>query len=312
MFGWLKSWVPWDHADRRSARDRKRKADAARNKRRKKRARNAARKDDNPHAKQKRGNARPSLKKDRKNNKKKGNSAAETRRALAAPRPKPLSPPKTASAPAATARPVPPVASTPPAPEPLKKGIAAYGLLNAPIGLGEAARRGIDALKAAGVPVSAHAVDLKDAPFKVPYPVADEAPVVRHGAFPPQPGPGIPDAVRQSEAARKIAVWHWELPVFPPRWMADTSLVNEVWAPSRFIAESIGAATRLPIRIVPHPAVATPVEPAAARQRLGLPLSRGSSFPPSTSARTRPARTRMRSFAPSATPSPPTARRRCS
>ena len=53
---------------------------------------------------------------------------------------------------------------------------------------------------------------------------------------------------------RKIAVWHWELPVFPPQWAAQGAIVDEVWAPSRYIADMIGAAMNVPIRLVPHPA----------------------------------------------------------
>ena len=200
---------------------------------------------------------------------------------MAAPRAKSLKPAKPPAPPAAAAKPAPIVAKPPPAPAPApqtqetrEKGIEAYGFFNAPIGLGEGARRNVDALRAAGVRVSAHAVDLKHIPLKVPYPVTDAAPAYDTALFNLNPSMWLRSAAGKVAIDRKIAIWHWELPVFPPRWMADTALVTEVWAPTRFIAEAIGAATKLPIRVVPHPAVVVPVERTAARQRLGLPQSR--------------------------------------
>jgi glycosyltransferase involved in cell wall biosynthesis len=56
--------------------------------------------------------------------------------------------------------------------------------------------------------------------------------------------------------------------------MGDVAHVSEVWAPSTFIADGIRAATKLPVRIVPHPAMVVPCGRTVARQRLGLPQSR--------------------------------------
>ncbi|MCB1501697.1 MAG: glycosyltransferase family 4 protein [Bauldia sp.] len=154
-------------------------------------------------------------------------------------------------------------------------GIAAYGFFSAPIGIGEAGRRGVDALRTAGVPVAAHTVDLKHIPLKVPYP-ADEpgAPDYDTALLNLNPSGWLRDAAKGLRQTRKVAVWHWELPVFPPLWMRDVPLVTEVWAPSQFIADPIKVATNLPVRVVPHPALPVPVDRTLARDRLGLPQTR--------------------------------------
>ena len=166
-------------------------------------------------------------------------------------------------------------ASSPPPVPALPAGIAAYGFFSAPIGLGEAARRGVDALRAAGVPIAAHSIDLRHVPLKVPYP-ADEpgAPDYDTALLHLNPSLWLRTAVKGMRQKRRIAVWHWELPVFPPHWMGDVGLVSEVWAPSTFIADGVRAATNLPVRLVPHPAMVVPCDRAVARERLGLPQSR--------------------------------------
>jgi glycosyltransferase involved in cell wall biosynthesis len=50
----------------------------------------------------------------------------------------------------------------------------------------------------------------------------------------------------------RYGYWAWELPRAPARWRSDAALVDEVWAPSRFTADSLAGAAR-PVRVVPHP-----------------------------------------------------------
>ncbi len=50
----------------------------------------------------------------------------------------------------------------------------------------------------------------------------------------------------------RYGYWAWELPKAPARWRRDAALVDEVWAPSRFTADSLIGAAR-PVRVVPHP-----------------------------------------------------------
>lgn len=49
-----------------------------------------------------------------------------------------------------------------------------------------------------------------------------------------------------------IGYWHWELPDFPDEWLESFSLVNEVWVPSTFVADSIAAKSPVPVVKIPH------------------------------------------------------------
>ena len=199
--------------------------------------------------------------------------------AIAAPPPKPPAPAKP-SPPATVVAPLPPPVTQPkppPAVEPRPKvpGVAAYGMFAAPIGLGEAARRGVEALRRAGIPLSTHSTDVRQVPFKVPFPADDpDAPVYDTAILHFHPGPTLQRIARPLSDRRRIGVWHWELPVFPPRWANDALAIDEIWAPSRFIADLVRAALNKPVHLVPHPALVVPIDAADARAALGLPGSR--------------------------------------
>lgn len=49
-----------------------------------------------------------------------------------------------------------------------------------------------------------------------------------------------------------IGYWHWELPDFPDRWTESFSLVQEIWAPSTFVAEAIAMKSPVPVVRIPH------------------------------------------------------------
>lgn len=49
-----------------------------------------------------------------------------------------------------------------------------------------------------------------------------------------------------------IGVWHWELPDFPDEWIESFQFVDEIWAPSTFVAESISLKSPVPVVKVPH------------------------------------------------------------
>jgi glycosyltransferase involved in cell wall biosynthesis len=50
----------------------------------------------------------------------------------------------------------------------------------------------------------------------------------------------------------RYGVWAWELPVAPVGWRKDAVLMDEVWAPSRYVAQAF-AEVGAPVRVVPHP-----------------------------------------------------------
>ncbi|MDX5394518.1 MAG: glycosyltransferase [Caulobacteraceae bacterium] len=50
----------------------------------------------------------------------------------------------------------------------------------------------------------------------------------------------------------RYGYWAWELPRAPALWLKDAALVDEVWTPSRYVADALAGA-RAPVRVVPHP-----------------------------------------------------------
>ena len=46
---------------------------------------------------------------------------------------------------------------------------------------------------------------------------------------------------------RRIAVWYWELEDMPAEWVPDLTWADEVWAPSRFVAEAFRKSLRVPV-----------------------------------------------------------------
>lgn len=149
-------------------------------------------------------------------------------------------------------------------------GITIFGLFTAPIGRGEAARRTVAAVRAAGIPCATATLEAASIDNNVPFADDAGAPAYDTAILHSNPGPELDRFARLLPDRRRIGVWHWELPVFPPPWAAGATAVDEVWAPSRFIAEMVEAATSVPVRLVPHPAIAEPVDRAAARAALGL------------------------------------------
>ena len=156
-------------------------------------------------------------------------------------------------------------------PRPLAHGISVFGPFSAPTGIGEAVRRTALVVGAAGIPSACHADG--DHPeglraFATAEPAYDTAILFN------SPSARLGRIARQLADRRRIGIWYWELPVFPPAWAAPAAAVDEVWAPTRFIAGAVEAATRLPARLVPHAATMEPADRDAARDSLGLPRSR--------------------------------------
>lgn len=69
-----------------------------------------------------------------------------------------------------------------------------------------------------------------------------------------------------------IGFWHWELPDFPEQWTESFSLVDEIWAPSTFVAEAIALKSPVPVVRIPH-AIEVNIEEIRTRQYFNLPES---------------------------------------
>jgi glycosyltransferase involved in cell wall biosynthesis len=67
----------------------------------------------------------------------------------------------------------------------------------------------------------------------------------------------------------KIGYWAWELAKFPEDWVPALDQVDEIWAPSQFVADAVRGRTRKPVQVVPHPVV--PAKATANRSKFNLP-----------------------------------------
>ena len=120
----------------------------------------------------------------------------------------------------------------------------AVGLFRYTSGLQQAAQSAVDALAAAGVRLT-----LRDVPMRMNR---DGRP--RAGFLGLEPAPvtilntgldmPVADAYRLAglhprPGVYRVAVWWWELEQLPPEWLDRGRDVDEIWAPTRFIADAL-------------------------------------------------------------------------
>ncbi len=205
---------------------------------------------------------------------------------LAQERPSPAERPTPEERPTATKRPTADERRAPeerPSPTRSTQDLAVRltGYMGHTLGLGAAARGYVEALAAAGVPVSTVSVPL----HHLALPVALEEAYGRHGFEDLIHGARhgfeivavnadeLPDFVeRLGEEyfeGPRIGIWGWETNAIPDRWQRAFALVQEIWVYSRFMAENIGAVAPVPVLALPPP-VQRPAEPVAPT-RLGVP-----------------------------------------
>jgi glycosyltransferase involved in cell wall biosynthesis/SAM-dependent methyltransferase len=153
------------------------------------------------------------------------------------------------------------------------------GFFRGGLGLGEAARLYVSALRSAGVPVQTTSVvvPLPDSPeavrkeaefddltasvdplFNVVCVNAPELPRFYHDV-----GPGF------FEGKRTIGVWAWETDRVPDEWEWAFNAMDEIWTYSEYVVDVLRAASPVPVQRVPLPVVAPEI--AAPAPDLGLP-----------------------------------------
>jgi Glycosyl transferases group 1 len=155
------------------------------------------------------------------------------------------------------------------------------GYLAHTLGLGSAARGYVEALGAAGVPVSTVSVPLHH--LALPADLAAEygrhefedlLHAGRHGfEIVAVNADELADFVeRLGESyfeGPRIGIWGWETNSIPERWGRAFALVQEIWVYSQFMAENIGAVAPVPVRALAPPVQAP--QKRAQPQRLGIP-----------------------------------------
>ena len=158
-------------------------------------------------------------------------------------------------------------------------GVNLAGFLTSEKGIGEAARRVVSALDAASI---ARSLEMYEDPASAGVERIDRR--GEHGHVHPVNVTCInPDFLptflhdRGPSYLRgryNIALWNWELEDVPAEWVKAAAMFDEVWVPSRFIAEPLSRALSVPVIRIPYPV--DPDPPRAAeltRDRLRIPHS---------------------------------------
>jgi glycosyltransferase involved in cell wall biosynthesis len=156
-------------------------------------------------------------------------------------------------------------------------GVELAGYLGAAVGVGEAARRYVGALRSIGVPTverdvalpgrddarTALAAGPRAAPAEVTCNVLCLNP---EQMVPYLDGPDAPALAGRST----VGVWSWEVDVLPPGWREAGARVAEVWTYSRFAAELIAPHVDVPVLAVPPP-ISAPASAQPAPPSVELP-----------------------------------------
>jgi glycosyltransferase involved in cell wall biosynthesis len=77
-----------------------------------------------------------------------------------------------------------------------------------------------------------------------------------------------------AEAVRdrfNIAMWIWELADFPDDWCKEMLVIDEFWASSSFVQQSIGAKAHVPVVWMPEAVTIADAEPGYGRSAFGIP-----------------------------------------
>lgn len=154
-------------------------------------------------------------------------------------------------------------------------GVNMVGLLGSHLGLGEAARQTMAALRVSGVATRGYSFTQTDAP-------------ALRQAFSNQPQRwfGInllhmnpPELLHFQATAGaplmrrryNVGLWVWETEAIPSSWRRAFRLVDEIWVPSDWVGKTFARETSVPVLTFPHP-VPRPEHPRYMdRRHLGLP-----------------------------------------
>jgi glycosyltransferase involved in cell wall biosynthesis len=149
-----------------------------------------------------------------------------------------------------------------------RDGLNLVGYLTRASGLGDVARRLLDAISQAGLPHSTVATERTASPIDIAVDIDNRVEftnsvcVVTADQFPFLAGdfPQLFAATR-----RMIGYWFWELEHVPLHMRQSIAFVDEIWAGSRFVTEAFAAVSPVPVRHVPIP-VAEPRSSGRSRQ----------------------------------------------
>lgn len=151
---------------------------------------------------------------------------------------------------------------------PALPGVNVAGYLRAELGIGEIARQMVVSLDAVGVPVAPLALDAPNSRQGHPFASLD-------AGAPPFPvslicvnADGLPRFAEQAgdgffSGRHNVGLWWWETSSFPERFEESFGWVDEIWAGTRFVAETLSAVSPVPVVRIPMPVVVPDAEPLA-------------------------------------------------
>ena len=164
---------------------------------------------------------------------------------------------------------------------PKVEGLNLIGHIYAPSGRGEDARTGAMATSAAGIPFTL--INTFGDYGKEGKGLADDSPLREtiNTANPYDINVFFINADEMHHAYQhlgehfhhgkyNIGYWAWELREFPDAWLPSLDLVDEIWAPSRFIQDAISQKTDKPVIYMPL-SVAPPLTNFLPRPEMNLP-----------------------------------------
>lgn len=142
----------------------------------------------------------------------------------------------------------------------LRPGVSVYGYFQTVSGVGEAVRRNVEALDAAGLLHAEHVIPAPDEKSNVlPPPArAQHGPsdlrvaIIHANADQTEPVLSTMPA-RNLSGKYRIGYWAWELSKFPEVWLQAVNSYDEIWVPSEFVREAVAAVTERPVEVIPHP-----------------------------------------------------------
>jgi glycosyltransferase involved in cell wall biosynthesis len=158
-----------------------------------------------------------------------------------------------------------------------RRGVNVVGYLCYRSGLGEAAHATVRGLHSAGVRTSS-----RDVPnnFKDGLPRSEYLGLETFGTtllhIAPEPLVHVcyPAAgLKVRRGVYRIAVWYWELEAVPKAWRRHARVIQEIWAPTQFIARAMRAVMPIPV-IDMLPGLQLGHVPSLPRSHFGLPEDR--------------------------------------
>ena len=141
-----------------------------------------------------------------------------------------------------------------------RAALAVYGYFNAESGLGQAVRREFRALRSAGLPALARLINadqfLSRENFEFDFDegqTAADIHLIHVNADQITNRDTWADPKTFSPHSYKIGFWAWELDRFPDAWKPALRVVDEIWVPSQFVADSVCTVTDKPVHVFAHP-----------------------------------------------------------